>query len=491
MKRCVAVLLGFSITCAGFAAEPRAAEAARRTRQWRVAHETQILDEVSRFLALPNVATTLSDVDRNADAIVEMFRQRGIVARQLRIEGVPALVVADVKSPRAKQTIAFYAHYDGQPVDASQWTTPPWQPTILPAGPVTPESRIYARSASDDKSPIVAMLAALDALRAAKIAPSVNLRFVFEGEEEQGSPHLSQYFDRFPNELSADAWILADGPVHPTRKQQIFFGARGVVDLEITTYGPSRALHSGNYGNWAVNPIVTLSRLIAGLRDDNARILVAGFYDDVRALTPLERDAIAAAPNADETMRRELALGRVEGTPLLEQLQLPALNLRGISSGAVGDKAANAIPTEATASIDFRLVPDQTPESVRRRVEAHLTSLGFFITRTAPTTEERLAHEKIVRLAWGSGYPPARTPLDLPISRRVRDVVSAAIGYDTVVVPSLGGSVPMYVFRRGDTPVIGVPMVNHDNRQHAPDENLRIQNLWDGIEVYAALFAGL
>jgi acetylornithine deacetylase/succinyl-diaminopimelate desuccinylase-like protein len=464
-----------------------ASDAARAARAWRTAHEQEIVGELVELLKIPNVASDQANIGRNADAIVALFAKRGIAARQLRVEGAPPLVVAEVRTPSAKQTVAFYAHYDGQPVDATQWTTPPWQPVVK-------DGFVYARSASDDKAPIIGFLAALDALRAAKIAPSVNLKFVFEGEEEAGSPHLAQYLEKFADELKADAWVLCDGPVHQSRRMQLFFGARGITDAELTVYGPARALHSGHYGNWAPNPIVTLTHLIDSMRDTEGRILIDGFYDDVTPLTPAERAALAAIPDIDASLRRELALGRTEGNgkPLNEQILLPALNLRGISSGRVGEEASNTINTEARASIDFRLVPAQTPESVRAKVEAHIAKQGFFIVRETPDAATRMAHPNVVKLTWGPGYPPARTPLDLPIAVRAAALMKDATGVDPVRMPSLGGSIPMYLFQHGGrTPVIGLPIANHDNNQHAANENLRLQNLWDGIEVYAAMFGGM
>ena len=447
-----------------------------------------------KFLAIPNLASDRENIAKNADAIAEMFTQRGASVRQLRIEGAPPIVIADLRAPGAKQTIAFYAHYDGQPVDPAQWSAPPWQPVIKPPGPLGAESRIYARSASDDKAPIVAMLAALDALRAASIKPSVNLRFVFEGEEEAGSPHLAAYLDKFPQDTAADAWVLCDGPVHQSRRMQLYFGARGVTDLELTTYGPSRPLHSGHYGNWAPNPIVALTHLIDSMRDADGRILIPGFYDDIVPLTPAEQQALREIPNVDDDLKRELSLGRTEGSGrgLNELILQPALNLRGISSGQVGQRASNTIQSEARASIDFRLVPAQTPDSVRERVESFLTDQGWFIVRETPDPVARLAHAKIVRLNWGAGYPPARTSLDLPIAKQMASIMTDALGGAPVRMPSLGGSIPMYLFQRGGrTPVIGLPIVNHDNNQHAANENVRLQNLRDGIEVFAALFAAL
>lgn len=482
MSRYALLLL---IACAfpAFGLDPAAAAHAART--YRTQHEAEILAEFTELLAIPNLASDRVNIEKNAVAIAEMFKRRGAATKLLRIEGAPPVVIATVGVPKAKSTIAFYAHYDGQPVDPAQWTTPPWQPA-------TRDGRIYARSASDDKAPIIAMAVALDALRAAKATPGVNLKFVFEGEEEAGSPHLGAYFDRFANDLAADAYLICDGPVHQSRRMQIYFGARGVTDVELTVYGAVRSLHSGHYGNWAPNPIVTLSHLIDSMRDTEGRILIKGFYDDVRPLTPAEREALAAMPDFDADLKRELALGRTEGgKTLAEEILMPALNLRGFSGGKVGEQAANAIPTEARASIDFRLVPAQTPARVRQLVEDHIASKGFFIVRESPDAATRIAHSNVVRVTWGSGYQAARTAMDLPLSTRVAEIVAAAMSAPPVRIPSLGGSVPMYLFQRGGTPAIGLPIANHDNNQHAANENIRIQNLWDGIEIFAALFSNL
>ncbi|HXH42164.1 MAG TPA: M20/M25/M40 family metallo-hydrolase, partial [Thermoanaerobaculia bacterium] len=207
-----------------------------------------ILSEFADFLAIPNLASDAPNIARNAASIQAMFEKRGVPTRLLTLEGAPPIVVADLPSPGATRTIAFYAHYDGQPVDPSQWKSAPWAPVMRDAAgnavdwrdaaAIDPEWRLYARSAGDDKAPIIAMAAALDTMRDADRKPAVNLRFVFEGEEEAGSPHLAAYLARYPDVLRPDAWILCDGPVHQSRRVQLVFGARGVVDLELTVYGP-------------------------------------------------------------------------------------------------------------------------------------------------------------------------------------------------------------------------------------------------------------
>jgi len=472
-----------------------------QVRAYRVAHEKEIAGEFVRLLALPNRATDTADIQRNADLIQSMLEKRGVKVRLLRMPGAPPVIIGELLTPGARSTIGIYAHYDGQPTDPSQWTSPPFSPVVRePSGKqidwekganLNPEWRIYARSASDDKAPIEATMAALDALRASNTPPSVNVKFMFEGEEEAGSVHLSDILKDNPDALDADIWLLCDGPVHQSRRMQVDFGARGETDLEITVYGPARPLHSGHYGNWAPNPIVLLTHLIDSIRDMNGKILVPGFYDDARPLTETEKQTLAQTPAADEQLKQELAIRAPEGdgVPLAEQILKPALNVRGIQAGYVGSQAANVISTEAKASIDFRLVPDQTPNNVREKIEHHIRSQGFFIVHEDPDMAIRRAHAHVVKLEWGSGYPAYRAEISNARAQSVVRAIEAATGNPVIQVVSLGGSIPMYLFQgKNHIPVIGVPIANHDNNQHAADENLRLQNLWDAVQVYAAIF---
>ena len=504
-RACLIAVLGGSL------ASP--AESAPQTLRARVlahvqARQAELLREYAALLALPNVASDDDGIRRNAAHVVRMLERRGVAARLLDGRGGPPVVYGEL-SVGAPKTVVLYAHYDGQPVEPERWASPPWTP-VLRDGPLGPaartldlaslhrpldgEWRIFARSASDDKAPILAIAAALDALQATGTRLSVNLKLFFEGEEEAGSPHLADVLASNRELLRADAWLLCDGPVHQSRRMQVVFGVRGVTDVEITVYGPARSVHSGHYGNWVPNPAVALAHLVAGLRDSDGRIAVAGFYDEVRAVTPAERAALAAVPDVDETIRQDLAIAASEagGARLVERIMLPALNLRGLQSGAVASKAQNAIPTEARASIDFRLVPDQTPQKVRERVEAHLRAQGWSIVHAEPTLAERRATPNLVRLDWGTGYPAARTALELPFSRRLLSVVGEDTDEPVIALPTLGGSVPMLLFiETFRVPVVILPIVNHDNAQHAPDENLRLQNLWDGIATFATVISGL
>jgi acetylornithine deacetylase/succinyl-diaminopimelate desuccinylase-like protein len=479
---------------------------AAAVRSWRGANEVAILRELADLLAIPNLASDDANIRRNAAHIRGLLEKRGIRTELLEYGGPPA-VYAELTVPGATRTVMVYAHYDGQPVNAAHWASPPWTPTLrdgrleqnprdIPLAsvkaPVPGEWRLYGRSASDDKSPLVAVLAAIDALRSSRIPLSVNVKFFLEGEEEAGSPNLAAALTKYDRQLRADAWLLCDGPVHQTRRMLVDFGVRGVMGLEMTVYGPSRVLHSGHYGNWAPNPASMLARLLASMRADDGAILMRGFADAVRPPSDSELRAIAAAPMVDDALRRELALGRTEGGgDRVELTHLrPALNIRGLAAGAVGAGAANGIPSDARASIDFRLVPDLVPAKVRELTEAHVRAQGYHVVYDEPDAETRRRHLRVIRLEWGSGYPAYRTDMDLPVSRAAIRIVGEVRGEPPVVLPTLGGSLPVHLFAER-APLVGLPIVNHDNNQHAANENLRLQNLWDGIEIFAALLARL
>ena len=485
-------------------------QTAPKIREYRQQHAPEIIRDFAELLAMRNVARDTpeghADILRNFDHIAGLFEKRGLKTERLNVEGGFPALYAELLTPGANKTVTFYAHYDGQPVEPSKWNTPPFEPVLrngsqvieihglegLPAG--SGEWRIYARSASDDKAPVIGFLTALDALKANGIAPSVNLKFFIEGEEEAGSEHLAAILDKYSELLKTDLLLICDGPAHQSGRMQLVFGARGVMGLEMTVYGPNRGLHSGHYGNWAPNPAAEIANVIASLRDTEGRIKIAGFYTPVVPPTPAELKALAAIPPMDEQLAENFGLGRTEGNGarLNRLIMQPALNIRGIRSGAVGVDAANAIVTDATASIDFRLVPKQTPELVRTQVESHLRSMGYFIVNDVPNEATRRAHRKLIRLQWEGGYPAARARLDSLVSVAVAKTMESAIGGPVIKMPTLGGSVPMYLFEQKlHVPVLLLPIANYDNNQHSHNENIMLRNLWHGIEIYGTMFAEL
>ncbi len=486
-------------------------EAARTAaRAYREAHEGAILTEFAALLSIPNLASDSVGIWRNANYLLAMLDKRGFSnGHLLTVPGGPPAVYAELPAMGATRTLVLYAHYDGQPVDVKQWTTPPWSPmlrtaevkaggTVIPipigSGRVDPEARLYGRSAGDDKGSIMAILAAIDAMRAAKQAPSVNLKVFFEGEEEAGSAHLAQILTTYQSQLRSDGWLFCDGPVHQSGQQQLLFGQRGVMGFELTVFGPTRAMHSGHYGNWAPNPGAMIANLIASMRDDDGHIKVAGYYDDVKPISAAERAALARLPKYDSTLRVALGLGRSEANnaPLAERIMAPAFNVRGIRVGGVRETGSNTIASEAYASFDLRMVPAQDPTRVRQLVESHIARQGYWITHDSVTVAMRLAHPKVARLEWDGGYPAQRVPMDGPFGKAVLTVLGDGAKQPPLVVPTMGGSGPAYLFETIlKTPMISLPIANYDDNQHAADENLRVKNLWDGIELYAALLTGM
>jgi acetylornithine deacetylase/succinyl-diaminopimelate desuccinylase-like protein len=512
---------GFAISfllCASpcFAQKPAAkaaippAQVAEEVRSYRLNNEDRILRELTEFLAIPNVASDTENIQKNASHLVEMLEARGIETHLLPISGRGPVVFGKLNAPDAKRTVIFYAHYDGQPVDPAAWTDgKPFEPVLrsdaieaggkrIPApekhaGSYNDNWRIYARSSSDDKSPIVALLAAIDALRAQRIPLGVNLKVIFEGEEEAGSTSLQRTLELHKNLLGADLLITADGPVHQSGRPLVFFGNRGDIGLDLTVYGPVRALHSGHYGNWAPNPVMELSRLLASMKDENGRVLIDGYYDDVVPLTQIEKEALALMPDNDAELQHALGIAKPEGSgkKLVELINEPSLNIRGFRSAYVGEQAQNVVPEKAEASIEARLVKGEDPQKKFEQIVGFIQKQGFYVIDHEPTMEERREHARIAKIVNEGGYRASRTAMDLPVSKALVKVVQDATGGTVVVAPTLGGSVPMFIFEDLGLPWIGVPIVNYDNHQHSSDENLRLGEFWRGIEEYGAILADL
>jgi acetylornithine deacetylase/succinyl-diaminopimelate desuccinylase-like protein len=481
-------------------------QVAEEVRAWRQANEQSIVDSFVQLLSIPNVAHDEANIQRNAAHITGLLRERGFSVDLLETGGAPPVVFAERKAPGAERTLMIYAHYDGQPVNADDWASDPWTP-VLRDGPVElggrivpmqapfdPEWRLFARSAGDDKAPVIALAAALDALAEADIEPSVNLKLFLDGEEEAGSPHLQQVLSEHRDRLAADLWLFCDGPVHQSRRWQLVYGVRGTTGFGLTVYGPNRPLHSGHYGNWAPNPIALLVDLIGSMRAPDGSILIEGYDAEVVPPTLSELAAIEAAPEMDGSLRNEFGIGQAETTQRVELAILrPAINLRGIRSGDVGAQARNSIQTSATASIGLRLVPEQTPGYLREVIERHIAAQGYLVVHDEPTAEQRAASGRIARLDWReSGYPAYRAPMDLGIAREVAGVLDALRDEPLIQLPTMGGSLPIYLIEEATgAPVVILPIANHDNNQHGKNENLRLQNLWDAIEIYAAVLTNL
>jgi acetylornithine deacetylase/succinyl-diaminopimelate desuccinylase-like protein len=470
-----------------------------------------LLKEYTTFVSMPNTMNDTASLRENALFIAKMMRERGIQKVQLlegTTKGTIPSVYGEVLVPNATTTLVFYAHYDGQPVNPDKWAEglSPFKPqlttTSLEKGgrfldfpnentPLSMDWRLYGRASADDKAGVFSIITAYDALRQSGITPTVNIKFFFEGEEEKGSTHLDEILEKHRNLLKSDLWVISDGPLHASGRKQIVFGVRGDVNMNMTVYGAKRPLHSGNYGNWSPNPAHKLVRLLASMKDDNGKVLIEGFYDDVTPLSKLEQNALAAIPDPAAMMQKELAFAQAESTTrsFFESIAtLPTLNINGIVSANVGRLAANIIPTTATVTLDLRLVKGNDKVRQTEKVINHIKKQGYHVLDREPTDDERLQYPNIATVRIGSGYNAQRTSMDLPIAQRIVKAVQTSTTDPVILLPSAGGSLPLFLFEQIlNTPPLTVPVVNYDNNQHGENENLRIGCLFDGIETMAAI----
>lgn len=474
------------------------------------------LKEYMEFLSIPNTMNDTAALTLNAQYIIQLMKKRGIEGRMLYADtkgAVPA-VYGEILTKGATKTLIFYAHYDGQPVNPDKWAqglspfTPQLVTNTLDKGGVftdfnafselekanNPQNntwRIYGRASADDKAGVFTILNAYDAIVKSGLKPKINIKFFFEGEEEKGSTNLGEILEKNKALLNADAWIICDGPMPASGRKQVTFGVRGDVNMNVTVYGAKRPLHSGNYGNWAPNPALKLVKLLASMKDDESKVLIDGFYDDVTPLSKTERDALNAIPDPASIMQNELAFAQPEGggKSFLELITtLPTLNINGIVSANVGKLASNIIPTTASATLDLRLVKGNDTERQVQKVVNHIKKHNYYILDREPTDEERMKYPNIATIRVGTGYNAQRTSMDLPISQQVIKAVQSSAKESVVLMPSAGGSLPLFLFEKVlKTPPITIPVVNYDNNQHGENENLKIGCLWDGIETLAAI----
>lgn len=457
------------------------------TRSHRKRNEAAVVDAFAELLAMPNVTGDVAALEANAAEIARRFEDRGCVVEVIGKPGVAPVVVGRIPATaQARRTLGMYAHYDGQPVDPAAWETPPFTPTIV-------DDRIYARGAADDKAPIAAVLGAIDALADAGIDRTTEVVFLFEGEEESGSTHLGSYMRDLGDRLAADLWLICDGPVHPSGRPQVVFGVRGYCGFELTVYGPERELHSGHFGNWVPNPAMDLARLLAGCKDAGGHVRIEGFYDSTMPITVADREAISRLPEADGDYFDDIGFAKAERlTPSLsEALLWPSFNVRGLRSGDVAPGARNVIPSQASASVDIRLAAGNDPAEMLALTRRHFEAQGYVVLDRPPTPEERRSHRHLATMTDDVGYPAARVPVDQPGVDEVVAAAAAAAGEEVVLLPTFGGSVPLHHFNEVlGAPIVVLPIANHDNNQHAANENLRLDNLWYGVDLWALLLAG-
>lgn len=507
MKRYLMLVL---VQIFSFSLNAQLKEQLKKLDNYYLSNEHELISEYFEFLSLPNTFNDKEELHTNAAFIMGMMNARGIPARLLNNadqSAVPA-VYGEVLSPGASTTIIFYAHYDGQPVNPSNWATglSPFKPQLVSnrldkngqfiefpqkGQSFDPNWRIYGRSSADDKAGVFAILNAYDAVRKSGINPGINIKFFFEGEEETGSINLESILEHNKSMLNADLWIICDGPMPSSGQKQITFGVRGDVNMHLTVFGPTRPLHSGNYGNWAPNPAHKLVRLLASMKDDNGNVLIKGYYDDVLPLTNAEMKALENIKDPGPEMQKELGFAKAERSDksFLESIvSLPTLNINGISAANTGRLASNIIPTTASVTLDLRLVKGNTLDGQINKVLNHIRSKGYHIVFKEPTEEERNRYPDLIFVNTGKGYIAQKTPMELPIAQKIIEGIQASSDDPVVLMPSAGGSLPLYLFEKVmNTYPITIPVVNYDNNQHGENENLVLGKIAEGIKTIASI----
>lgn len=433
-------------------------------------HRDDYIQRLMAYVSRPSISAHGIGIAETATYLAQLLDGLGMQARVLPTTGWP-MVLGQRSDAPGKATLLLYGHYDVQPPEPlEEWVSPPFEPSIR-------NGRIYGRGVGDNKGQHLAQILAIEALLACRGSLPCNVKLLLEGEEEIGSPRMPAFVNQYRDDLAADLVITADGGIDASGRPTIVYGVRGVLNFELRARGANQDLHSGRYGGVAPNPVWTLVHLLATMKNPQGEITIDGFYDKVRAVSELEREAMAALPIDAAALMRELDLGHLDAPTersIAERLMAwPTLTINGFLAGYTGPGSKTVLPHRASVKCDIRMVEDQTADEIFAKVQAH-------VRRYAPEVE-------IIRQG---SMDPSRTPLDSRFSEPIRRAIVQAQGEDPLLVPSAGGSLPDYVFTKQlGIPSFVVPYANADEANHAPNENLEIERFIKGIRTGAALIS--
>lgn len=486
--------LGLLISCQCLAQTPDKDKLEKLTDQ---ALQTNIV-LLKDWLSLPNNGLVEQHVQTNLNYAQTAFETRGFKTQVLETEATP-LLLAERFTQKALPTLLLYAHADGQSVEPERWNQPdPYEPVlkqqtalgeweILPWSvlhhTIDPDWRIYGRSTSDDKGPIAMLWSAIDLMDQAGITPKVNLKVIIDFEEELGSPNLPAAVEVHKEALAADMLVILDGPQHSTNKPTLSFGARGIQTLTLTTFGAKGSQHSGHYGNYITNPARQLSQLLASFYTEDGRVAIPGYYEDV-AISATEMTALKNVPDDEAQLKKDLGYVTQDSVASFLQaaIQYPSLNIRGLKSGWVGEEARTIVPDLAVAELDIRLVKSSQPAKLIEHIQSHIEKQGYTVLNKPPNDEQRLSLDKIVQMNHQFSYDAFKTDIDSPVGQWLTSALERAFETSPVIIPTSGGSIPISPFVGAlKVPAVTVPVVNNDNNQHSPNENIRIGHYRDGI----------
>ncbi|MEN2282085.1 M20/M25/M40 family metallo-hydrolase [Algoriphagus sp. SE2] len=450
------------------------------------------------YLSIPNNGKVTADIEANLSWCQNALQSRGFETQILKSGEIPHLFASGKIDPK-KKTILVYMQVDGQPVDSSAWNQEsPYIPALkmkegdgweeinwnFIEGPINPEWKVFARSASDSKGPTMTFFSALDILQQKKITPAVNLKFILDFQEEMSSPELAKVVSENKKLFEADGILIMDGTRHFSNLPNLAFGARGIATITLKVFGAKDNLHSGQYGNFAPNPVFTASRLLSAMKDDTGKVLIPGFYDGVK-FSESDLIAMAAVPESLEQIQDELGIAEAEkvGTSYQEAMQFPSLNIRGIRAAWVGDEVRTIIPSEVTIEIDMRTVKETPADRQIDLVREFIKDQGFHIISGEPTDEERKTFPKLVFFDYRIGSEPFRAEMESEFGNWLEKGMSLVFGEAYIKTRLTGGSQPMAPFINIlEAPAVSVRIPNPDNNIHGPNENIRIGNYLEGIQ---------
>ena len=428
----------------------------------------EFLRGLAELLSQPSISTVGLGIRETSALVQKIMQESGLSTTVIETGGNPFIFGERIVSP-SKQTVLVYGHYDVQPVEPLEaWTTPPFEPTIR-------DGRIYARGAGDNKGQLYAQLMGIRSLIKVRGELPLNVKCIFEGEEENGSPHLEQVVRENASLLRADLVYTSDGPLHESGRPLLVFGVRGNLYVELTARGANRDLHSGNWGGPIRNPAWELVQLLGTMRDESGRVFVEGFHERVVPPTEDTRRLLASIPLRREEVATDLGLTPSE-IPEAEEFYLklmtqPTMNICGLSSGYTGKGMKTVLPSVATVKLDMRLVPNQEPDEIFVKIENHIRKYG-----------------KNVEVKRLGSMRPSRTPIENPFTAPILQAVRDATKMEPIIYPSLGASLPDYVFTHVlGVPSILVPYANADESNHAPNENIRVENFMLGVKCCASV----
>lgn len=494
MKRILSLISLFAFLIAGAQEDPQLKSQVRHS-----------IDEIRDFVSIPNDALDAADINRNITWLTKKFNDRGFNSTVLPTDGKP-LFFAALPMSDDKPTLLFYMHFDGQSVDASMWDQPnpyevvlkaenegSWKPLVWEElnEDIDYKWALFGRSTSDDKGPIVMFLNAIDLLKKNEVDLPFNIKVILDGEEEKSSKPLPKAVKQYRELLEADYLIINDGPVHPSGKPTIVYGCRGITSLSLTTYGPIKPQHSGHYGNYAPNPGFQLAHLLSSMKDPDGRVIIPGYYDGI-SLDNDTKTILESVPDDVPAINKYLGIKSPEkvGAFYQEALQYPSLNIRGMQSAWVGAQARTIVPASATAELDLRLVPETDGERLKGLVKKHIRTQGYYVTDKEPDEALRLSQDKIVFVKEGSVTDAFRTDLKEPFGNFLVQLLEDTFKDKVVQIRTMGGTVPIAPFiNELKIPAFIVPMVNPDNNQHSPNENLRIGQIAYGIQVFYTIMS--